>query len=125
MYFWNELVKFNDPDAVEQFKDMFGDMFGVDIMKDADASVENTEDNKSQIRMETPGVKKEDIDITYDQNVLTVTYDKGSTKFKKRFGLKESVYDVKNIVTSYVDGLLTITVPRIVKEKSEPIKITL
>ena len=69
--------------------------------------------------LELPGCKKEDLDITYEDDVITVVA-------KRVVGKKETTFktpivtdkDVANAKLDYADGLLTITVYP--KAKKEP-----
>ncbi len=76
-----------------------------------------------------PGAKKEDIKITFDDKMLTVSYsrpDASQSKFvKKEFGhdnyerkmrLQPNM-DLENMVAEYNGGVLTLTIP--VKQKEE------
>ena len=64
-----------------------------------------------------PGLTKEDVIVTVRENVLTVISNK-ETVFTGEFTNKYDVsgYNIKKVDISLVDGLLTITLPRI-KEK--------
>ena len=74
-----------------------------------------------------PGLSKEDISIKYDDGLLTISADKqspeGSTEFLHReihrssfsrsFSVDNSVYDVKSISADIVQGILTISIPKL------------
>jgi len=92
------------------------------------------------ITAELPGVKREDIDVTIHDDVLTL---KAQTKFEKatedsehnivrqerrygeflrRFSLRDSV-NQSDISADYTDGILTLTLPKAVPEAPQPTKV--
>ena len=84
-------------------------------------------ENEFQVELAIPGVKKEDLKISLDKNVLTVSSEKKtenveqSKKFSKReysynafsrsFTLPESA-DHSKIEADYTDGVLTLTISK-------------
>lgn len=89
------------------------------------------------LQMITPGLKKSDVNISVDKNILSISSDKkyeGDEKFKVRefkygvfkrsFKLPEKV-DVNNINASLVNGLLVVTLAKKSKEELEAKKITI
>lgn len=118
------------------FDDMMGVAFGTatnarEFGTDVDV---RTNDNEVRIVCDVPGVKREDIDITLTNHVLTI---KGSRKFEnheneqvmlgrsygtfaRQFTLPDAL-DTEKLDASLADGVLTITVPRLPQAK--PIKI--
>ena len=97
------------------------------------------EDNDQLIvRAELPGMKKEDIDISLNENVLTVSgerknekkYEHGKTSREERFfgrftrslALPMQV-DGNRVKAGYKDGLLTVTLPKAEEAKPRQIQI--
>jgi HSP20 family protein len=95
-----------------------------------------TEQHEIVLEAELPGMKREDIDITFDNNVLTL---KGERKieheiardrfqrmerfegsFSRSFTLPPTI-DAANISASYKDGVLTVRLPQ--REESKPKQI--
>jgi len=91
------------------------------------------------IEVELPGVKKEDVSINIDENVLTISgernvreevkdedYHKVESRyglFSRSFTLPEKV-DTDNIEAEFVNGILEITIPKSqVDESSKKIEI--
>ena len=90
------------------------------------------------IRAELPAVKKEDLQITFDDGMLTVSgerkqkqEDKGEKfhriesfygKFSRSFTLPESV-DAAAINAESKDGVVTIHVPKMKTEARKPVEI--
>ncbi len=86
-----------------------------------------TEDNY-HIEVELPGVKKENVDIKVDGNVLTISgernvreevkdedYHKVESRyglFSRSFTLPERV-DTSNIEAEFINGILEITIPKL------------
>jgi HSP20 family protein len=96
-----------------------------------------TDSHEVVIKAELPDVKKEDIGVTVEDNVLTLTGERKqeqSTKreqfqrierrfgsFSRSFTLPTSV-DAGQIAASYKDGVLTIRLPR--REEAKPKQIS-
>jgi HSP20 family protein len=97
------------------------------------------EDNDNLIvRAELPGMKKEDIDISLHDNIITVSgerknekkYEGGKTSREERFfgrftrsiTLPKQV-DSSRVKASYKDGLLTVTLPKAEEAKPRQIQI--
>jgi HSP20 family protein len=129
----------------DQFERMFDDFFGLNRRKmDLEnfdwtprVNVEETED-RFEITAELPGMKKEDIGIEVQDNVLTI---KGERKFEKEekepnyhlcersygtfqraFTLPENV-KADAIDAEYRDGVLTLAIPKAEPEKPKEIKV--
>lgn len=100
----------------------------VDIVETADKDV--------IVRAELPDMKREDIKVTFENNVLTVegerkferqhegdTYhrvERGYGSFRRSFSLPATV-DAGRIEADYKDGVLTVKLPR--REESRPRQI--
>lgn len=72
-----------------------------------------------ELEIELPGVRKEDIDIQMENNILSVTAlrKKGTSElnYKRNFKISEEV-DSENVQASYENGLLTLAL----KKKKQP-----
>jgi HSP20 family protein len=95
-----------------------------------------TETHEVVIKAELPDVKKEDIGVTVENNVLTLTGERKQEQsirreqfqrverrfgsFSRSFTLPTSV-DAGHIAASYKDGVLTIRLPR--REEAKPKQI--
>lgn len=119
---------------------VFRDMLGAESPATAGAfapalDVEETEDQFTLV-VELPGVSPEDVDITLEENVLTISgertfYDEKTEatfrrveraygRFHRAVRLPDRVAG-DQVEASYRDGLLTITVPK--AEESKPRRI--
>jgi HSP20 family protein len=94
--------------------------------------------NEYLIRAELPAVKKEDLQITFDDGMLTVSGERRQKvddksekfhrvesfygKFSRSFTLPESI-DVAAIKADSKDGIVTIHVPKTKTEAKKPIEI--
>ncbi|NUO82656.1 Hsp20/alpha crystallin family protein [candidate division KSB1 bacterium] len=92
------------------------------------------------VRAELPGVKKEAVKITLENNLLTLTGEKRFEdekaektfhlretrygKFERRFRLSENL-DRQNIKADYKDGVLEIVLPKTKETQSREIGINL
>ena len=90
------------------------------------------------IEIDLPGIKKEDIEITTEDNTLTISgerkykdevkeedYYKVESrygKFSRSFTLPEKV-DVENIHAENEDGVLEVVIPKLKEEENKPRKI--
>jgi HSP20 family protein len=94
-------------------------------------------DTAYMVRVETPGMEKDDIKIEFEQNILTVSGEKKTEKEEKsekyhrverRYGsfcrsLRLTEVDGEKITAVYKNGVLEITVPK--AEKAQPKKISI
>jgi len=95
-------------------------------------------DDAYYVEVDLPGIKKEDIEITTEDNVLTISgerkykdevkeddYYKVESrygKFSRSFTLPEKV-DVENIHAESKDGVLEVVIPKLKEEENKPRKI--
>lgn len=109
---------------------------GVSTLKPAVDIYEN--EDSVVIKASLPGMKKEDIEVSVENNVMTI---RGELKqddevnednyykreryyglFQRSFTLGEGMA-VDQIDANYTDGILKLSIPKIVEEKEEPKKI--
>ena len=97
-----------------------------------------TDENNVYVRADLPGLKKEDISVTIDDNILTI---KGERKFEseeknKQYHITERSYgsferhlnlrtnvDAGNVKANYKEGVLDITIPKSEKAKAKQIAV--
>ncbi|ADO84395.1 Hsp20/alpha crystallin family protein [Ilyobacter polytropus] len=131
------LIKKNDFFSPSIFKDFFED----DIFNDrffhrrGMPPVNVSEDNeKYQIELSVPGIEKENINITRDKDMLTVSYEQKTSdeyrdknyhkrefqcsSFTRSFNLPPDV-DFSKIDSMHHDGVLTIHLPKLENAKRE------
>jgi HSP20 family protein len=95
-------------------------------------------DKNIVIKMEIPEVKKEDISVMFDNNVLTISGVRKAEKEEKgqNYHRQERIYgqflrsftlppfvDTKNITAESKDGLLLVTLPRVEEAKANQIEV--
>jgi HSP20 family protein len=96
------------------------------------------QDNDYVVRMELPGVGKDDVKITMRENILTVKGEKKKEKeskgssfhrversygsFERSFTLPSAV-KADSIDASYRDGILSITLPKAEEAKPKQIEV--
>jgi len=100
-------------------------------------AVDIEEDDKSyMVRAELPGVHKDDVHVTIDNNVLTIKGEKNveteDTKrhrvertygsFVRSFTLPHTV-KTSNIKAEFVDGVLNLTITKVAKVKPKQIEV--
>ncbi len=95
-----------------------------------------TSDKDVIVKVELPEMKREDIKVTFENDVLTVEgerkfvsdvdreqyhrVERGYGSFRRSFTLPNSV-DTANVQATYQDGVLTVTLPR--REEARPKQI--
>jgi len=95
-------------------------------------------DKEYLVKAELPGVKREDVNITLDDGVITITGERKQEKeekdekrhrverfygtFSRSFGLPENVDD-KAIRAESKDGVLYVHIPKIKAEKAKSVQI--
>jgi HSP20 family protein len=122
---------------IDRLNRMFGDLFNLPVTRSWVPAVDifETDAHEYVIKAELPEMKREDITVTFEQNVLTL---KGVRKaeqlpggsaqrlerqygsFERSFVLPSSV-DGSRISASYKDGVLTIQLPQ--REDAKPKQI--
>lgn len=88
------------------------------------------QDDKFEISLLAPGLKKEDFSITVGGNSLTISYDAGdrkdhyayATKYSKTYTLPTHA-NAENIDASYESGILVVDVPKTEAAKPRAIKV--
>lgn len=130
-------------DLQSEVERMFRGFFGEDQPATAGAwapalDVEEDEDHFT-LHVELPGLKPEDVEITLEESVLTISgerrfYDEreaeGFRRIERRFGrfhravrLPDRV-DSEKVEASFRDGLLTVRVPKAEEAKPRRIAVT-
>lgn len=95
-------------------------------------------DNEYLVKVELPGIAKDDVKITLESNVLTIRGEKKQEKngkkgnyhrversygsFQRSFTLPTSVRS-DSIDAAYADGILTITLPKAEEAKPKQIEV--
>jgi len=90
------------------------------------------------VEIDLPGIKKEDIEITTEDNILTISGERKMKeeineddyykvesaygKFSRSFTLPEKI-DVENIHAESKDGVLEVVIPKLTEEETKPKKI--
>jgi len=110
--------------------------FGTSVWTPAVDVAEN--ENEVQVKVELPGVSKDDVKITMQENILTIRGEKKQDKetknteyhrversygsFQRSFTLPTNVKHEK-IEASYNDGVLTVTLPKAEEAKPKQIEV--
>ena len=138
-------------DEVNELRDQFDRMFGNAFATPAfpmplgwAPAIDITENtNELTVKAELPGVKKEDLNLTFEDGMLTIrgekreekrekdekkqylVYERNYGAFSRSFTLPTAVDD-KRIKAEFHDGLLTVHLPKSAEAKSngKPIEIT-
>lgn len=118
---WNSIFT----DFLEPFESMMEES---NFVRHLTTDINEDEDNY-YIKVETPGLSKEDIEINYEEDVITILADwkeessngirKG--KFEKSFAVRN--IDTENLEAKLKDGILSITLPKSQDAKPKKVKI--
>ena len=92
------------------------------------------------VKAELPGVKKEDVDVSLSNGVLTLKGERQSEEetkdekqhrierfhgtFVRHFDLPDNI-DQGNIAADYTDGILDLTIPKTAKKLPETVKVNI
>ncbi len=124
---------------IDRLNRMFEDFYTGGLARNWVPAVDIFENDKQEvvIKAELPEVKREDISVTFENNVLTLKgerkVEESTTReqfqrverhhgsFTRAFTLPNTV-DASRISASYKDGVLTITLPR--REEAKPKQIS-
>ena len=95
-------------------------------------------DKNIVIKMEIPEVKKENISVTFDNNVLTISGERKAEEQEKAqsYHRQERIYgqflrsftlppfvDTKNIAAEFKEGMLLVTLPKVEEAKAKQIEV--
>src|SRR5438046_4552651 len=145
------LVKFKNGNSYPSFNNLVDDFFTTmpSLFKDdvrinalnnfAPANVKETE-NGYDLELVAPGLNKEDFKIDLDKNTLTVSFEKKSENeektekflrreyknqsFKRSFTVDENI-DTERISANYIQGVLTLNLPKKPEVKLQAKQITI
>jgi HSP20 family protein len=122
---------------IDRLNRMFEDFYGNARAWVPAVDIYETQGREYVIKAELPEMKREDINVTFEQNVLTLTGERKASvdndngtyhrserahgTFTRSFTLPATV-DGSRISASYKDGVLTIRVPQ--REEAKPKQIT-
>ncbi len=145
------VTRYRKPHYRDRQLDLFNELFNrfADIPESEEAKeildfvpAVNTREGKDayHIDVDLPGVSKEDVDVSVDKNILTISGKRESKnevkeddyyrvesaygKFSRSFTLPENV-DIENIRAASEDGVLEVIIPKleVVKDTTKKIEI--
>lgn len=122
---------------IDRLNRMFDDLYGTLRAWVPAVDIVETTGHEYVIKAELPEMKREDISVTFEQNVLTLTGERKAAvdeqdgtyhrterahgRFTRSFTLPATV-DGSRISATYKDGVLTVRVPQ--REEAKPKQIT-
>ena len=122
---------------IDRLNQMFDNLYGTPRAWVPAVDIYETPAHEFVIKAELPELKREDITVTFEQNVLTLTGERASSfeddngsyhrserahgKFTRSFTLPATV-DGARISAGYKDGVLTVRIPQ--REEAKPKTIT-
>ncbi len=138
-------VRLNQPAfrTLDSFFDNFlSDLPAVQKRNESNFPAVNISENKDAYELEfnAPGIKKDDFKITFDQSILSVSFEKEVEKkeetkkfikkefsaqsFKRSFTLDEKI-NADAIEAKYENGVLTLSLPKVEEVKVLPKEISI
>jgi len=121
---------------IDRLNGMFEDLYGTGRPWAPAVDIYETEGHEYVIKAELPDLKREDISVTFENNVLTLSGERAAGfendngtwhrserfhgKFTRSFTLPATV-DGNRITAAYKDGVLTVRVPQ--REEAKPKQI--
>ena len=118
---------------IDRLNRMFEDFVGSSRAWTPAVDIYETKDREYVIKAELPEMKREDINVTFENSVLTLTGERRAEfegdyhrnerfygRFSRSFTLPATV-DGNRINASYKDGVLTVRVPQ--REEAKPRQI--
>ena len=124
---------------IDRLNNMFSNFYGEGLTRGwvPPVDIYETEQHEIVIKAELPDMKREDIGVTFENNVLTLTGERKSAPeisrdrfqrverfhgtFSRSFTLPATV-DAGSISANYKDGVLTVRLPQ--REEARPKQIT-
>ena len=141
------IVKFNNKpnngfnlldNFFNEFPTLFKDDFGANFKNFAPVNIKETK-NAYELDVVAPGFEKNDFNINLEKNILTISAEKKSDtrkedekqirneysyrSFKRSFTLDEKI-DSEKVEAKYVNGVLTLNLPREVEVKASAKEIS-
>ena len=121
---------------IDRLSNMFNEFYGTGRAWMPAVDIFETKDREYVVKAELPDMKREDINVTFENGVLTLTGERKSAfeqgdgtfhrseraygRFTRLFTLPATV-DGNRINASYKDGVLTVRVPQ--REEAKPRQI--
>ena len=126
---------------VDRLNQMFSSVFGEPVGDNSwtpAVDIYEAANHDIVIKAELPAMKKEDIKVTVEQNVLTLEgerkfdgaaskdqyhrLERGFGQFRRSFTLPQTI-DGSRVAAAYADGVLTVTVPQREEVKPRAVEI--
>jgi len=132
---WDLLNTFDTP--FSSFAKIFDEDQFTNLQQDFSPHLDLQEvDGKYEIHMDIPGMKKEDIKIDYENNILTISGERSEEKksdkgyYERRYGkFSRSLrtphgVDIEKAIANYENGVLHLSLPVADEAKSKTIKVS-
>jgi HSP20 family protein len=121
---------------IDRLNNMFADFYGTGRAWTPAVDIFESKDREYVIKADLPEMKRDDIHLTFENNVLTLSgerlaeYSEGLHRnerfhgtFSRSFTLPNTV-DGNRISAAYKDGVLTVRVPQREEAKPKQIEVT-
>lgn len=77
--------------------------------------------DRLELSVDLPGVKKEDVKVSFEKKVLTIKAERGERKYNKSYRIVAAEVQSDKVTAKLEDGVLTVTMPK--PEGSKPTDI--
>jgi len=121
---------------ITRLNNMFADFYGAERGWTPAVDIYESKDREYVIKADLPEMKREDIHLTFENNVLTLSGERSlnqseelhrSERFHGRFSRSftlPNIADGSRISATYKDGVLTVRVPQREEAKPKQIEVT-
>jgi HSP20 family protein len=125
------------------FNDFWGDQCYQPVIRNHNTPLLNIKEteNEFEITFAAPGFAKDDFNVSVEENVLTVSSEKKNDKevtaekgtysrkeysyqsFSRSLTLPQGKVDTQSISATYINGILTVMLPKKEEAKPQPVKL--
>lgn len=106
---------FNNFERIEIIE-LIGDFFNIESMKPDNSVRVSKNSGQVSIEIDMPGSSKSDVSVDIlESNILKIEWKNPRNETKRREFKVSQRADVKNIVATVADGMLTVTIPELPK----------
>ena len=78
--------------------------------------------DRLELSVEMPGVKKEDVKVTFENKILSVSAERGERKYNQGYRISHNI-DASKITAKLEDGILLVTIPKSESSNQTEIKV--
>ena len=108
------------------FENLMNDLFSVDLPEKRNDYLASKNEDAYRLSLALPGFDKKDLEISIEQEVLSIAYkgekEEWKSPFVRRFSLPKDVDET--LVEAKLDkGILTVSIPKMEEKKAKKISV--